>query len=52
MVVTNSRYTQAAQQLARANNVDLWDRRQLVKMILAPQLKEHTASAAADNTLS
>jgi restriction system protein len=42
MVVTNSTYTQPAQQLARANNVDLWDRRHLVKVILAPQQKKHT----------
>ncbi len=46
MVVTNSTYTRAAQQLARANNVDLWDRRHLVKMILSPQQKGRTSGPA------
>jgi restriction system protein len=31
MVVTNSRFTERAQQLARANNVVLWDRSRLAK---------------------
>jgi restriction system protein len=35
MVVTNSQYTQQAINLAQANNVELWDRKKLVKMMLA-----------------
>lgn len=35
MVVTNSQYTQQAINLAQANNVELWDRKKLVEMVLA-----------------
>ena len=34
MVVTNSFYTKQAQELARSNRVDLWDRNDLVKALL------------------
>ncbi|WP_218916058.1 restriction endonuclease [Kosmotoga pacifica] len=34
IVVTNSRFTEAAQTLARKNNVELWDRNKLAKSIL------------------
>lgn len=37
MVVTNRGYTKQAQQLAKANNVELWDREQLVSAILSVQ---------------
>ncbi len=33
MVITNSVFTQQARTLARANNVELWDRQKLVKML-------------------
>ncbi|KLU63094.1 restriction endonuclease [Peptococcaceae bacterium CEB3] len=37
MVVTNSHFSNAAVELARANDVELWDRNQLVKAILKIQ---------------
>jgi restriction system protein len=37
MVVTNSSYTQQAQTLAAANNVELWDRLRLIKTLLSVQ---------------
>lgn len=35
MVVTNSHFTKATKELARVNNVELWDRQRLAKEILA-----------------
>ena len=40
MVVTNQSYTKQAQQLAQANNVELWDRDRLVSAILTVQKED------------
>ncbi|MBX3010820.1 MAG: restriction endonuclease [Caldilineaceae bacterium] len=40
IVVTNSYFSQAAQELANANHVELWDRKRLTKMILASHALE------------
>lgn len=48
MVVTNSSYSQQAKQLAAANQVELWDRDQLVKRLLAvKQMSAPTATQYA-----
>jgi restriction system protein len=48
MVVTNNYYSQAAQALAKANQVTLWDRDTLVKQLLA--LKQQSPEAAVAPT--
>lgn len=47
MVVTNSQYTQPAINLAQANNVELWDRKKLVDMVLVAN-----KNGVADGTTS
>lgn len=51
IVVTNSRYTRQAVELARANGVELWDRSKLIRAILAarrgqPAMPQASASSA------
>jgi restriction system protein len=47
IVVTNSRYTRQAMQLARTNGVELWDRSRLVRALLAAQREPTTAAGAS-----
>jgi restriction system protein len=47
IVVTNSGYTQAARTLASANDVVLWDRARLVKMMLRAQSSQDSLAAAS-----
>ena len=48
MVITNSFYTKPAIELAKANDVELWNRDQLVKVLLLIKknspIKEHAAT--------
>lgn len=49
MVVSNSRYTKQAQELARKNKVELWDRDMLIRQLNATGTKEQLRrSEAAD----
>lgn len=47
LVVTNSSYTKQAQQLARANNVELWDRAHLVSAMLSIQKQARKGTTSA-----
>jgi restriction system protein len=47
IVVTNSGYTQAARNLARANDVVLWDRERLVKVMLSAQSGQSPPQASS-----
>jgi restriction system protein len=47
MVVTNRYFTAAAKRLARANDVELWDREKLVAVLLAARKRSHRALEAA-----
>ena len=47
MVVTNSRFTHQAQTLAKANHVELWDRNELGKRLLALEEKVLASTAPA-----
>jgi restriction system protein len=47
IVVTNSRYTEQAKRLAKANAVELWDRDRLVRAILSTQRDQRNAGRRA-----
>jgi restriction system protein len=50
MVVTNARYTTQAKTLAMKNNVQLWDRDDLVSILLRTKAAESATAAAASPT--
>jgi restriction system protein len=55
MVVSNSRYTKQAQELARKNKVQLWDRDMLIRQLNATGAREqvqHSEAAEASNSTS
>jgi restriction system protein len=47
MVVTNSTYTNQARELARKNNVDLWDRERLISELEAAHVRDTVVGARA-----